>query len=62
MPAYAEVADMLLFDAKPPRDAAWPGGHGLHLTGGCCRPCRSRRPWPLAGGLHAGNLAAAVEP
>ena len=29
LPAYAEAADMILFDAKPPRDAAFPGGHGL---------------------------------
>ncbi|MDW8340215.1 MAG: phosphoribosylanthranilate isomerase [Geminicoccaceae bacterium] len=59
--AYFEVADLLLFDARPPRGAAWPGGHGLpfdwRLLAGLAVPL----PWALAGGLDAGNLAAAVE-
>ena len=61
VPAYAEVADMLLFDAKPPRDAAWPGGHGLPFDWRLLQAMSIARPWALAGGLHAGNLAAAVE-
>jgi phosphoribosylanthranilate isomerase len=60
LPAYAAVADMILFDAKPPRDAAFPGGHGLpfdwRLVAGVALEC----PWLLAGGLHAGNVAAAL--
>lgn len=59
--AFFEAADLLLFDARPPRDAAWPGGHGLpfdwRLLGGFSAPL----PWALAGGLETGNLAAAVE-
>ena len=61
MPAYAEAADMILFDAKPPRDAAWPGGHGLPFDWRLLQGISIARPWALAGGLHAGNLAAAVE-
>jgi phosphoribosylanthranilate isomerase len=59
---YLEVADWLLFDAKPPRaDAgALPGGNGLvfdwQLLGG-----RSwSRPWMLSGGLTSKNVAEAV--
>jgi phosphoribosylanthranilate isomerase len=57
---FADAADMILFDAKPPRDAGWPGGHGLpfdwRLLQGVAIPC----PWALAGGLNADNLEAAV--
>ena len=39
------VADRLLFDAKPPRDATRPGGNGMPSTGRFCRrltrACRS---------------------
>jgi phosphoribosylanthranilate isomerase len=58
---YGGVADMLLFDAKPPlRGDALPGGNGLafdwHLIAG-----RSwRLPWMLSGGLTAGLLPEAV--
>lgn len=57
---YAEAADMLLFDAKPPRDAAWPGGHGLPFDWRLLQGVAVDRPWLLAGGLNADNLAAAV--
>jgi phosphoribosylanthranilate isomerase len=58
---YEEVADLLLFDAKPPRRPdALPGGNGLafdwRLIGG-----RSwRRKWMLSGGLTAELLPEAV--
>ncbi|MDF1587253.1 phosphoribosylanthranilate isomerase [Marinimicrococcus flavescens] len=57
---YAEAADMLLFDAKPPRDAGWPGGHGLPFDWTLLEGLRLPVPWALAGGLTAGNLEAAV--
>jgi phosphoribosylanthranilate isomerase len=60
VPAYAEAADMILFDAKPPRDASWPGGHGLPFDWRLLQGLSLAKPWGLAGGLHAGNLAAAV--
>jgi len=61
LPAYAEVADLILFDAKPPRDAAWPGGHGLPFDWTVLQGTAPGRPWALAGGLSAQNLASAVE-
>ena len=58
---YEAVADMLLFDAKPPRRVdALPGGNGLafdwHLIAGRAW----RRPWMLSGGLTAELLPEAV--
>ena len=58
---YEAVADMILFDAKPPRDAGWPGGHGLPFDWRLLEGLRMSRPWALAGGLRVENLRAAVE-
>ena len=59
--AYAPVADQLLIDAKPPKDADLPGGNGLAFD---WRLLAGRKywtkPWMLAGGLTAGNVAEAV--
>ncbi|HXZ00779.1 MAG TPA: phosphoribosylanthranilate isomerase [Stellaceae bacterium] len=59
-PRYYGAADLLLFDAKPPKDAVVPGGNGLafdwELLGGRRWPV----PWMLSGGLTAGNLGEAV--
>ncbi|WP_170378978.1 phosphoribosylanthranilate isomerase [Ruegeria atlantica] len=58
---YSEVADQLLIDAKPPRNAELPGGNGLAfdwrlLAGGKYW----QRPWMLAGGLTPENVAEAI--
>lgn len=57
---YAEVADRLLFDAKPPAGADRPGGHARAfdwtLLKGRKWPC----PWMLAGGLTPENVAEAI--
>ncbi len=58
--AFADAADMLLFDAKPPRDAAWPGGHGLPFDWRLLQSLSLAKPWLLAGGLRTTNLQAAV--
>lgn len=58
--AHAGVADMLLVDAKPPKDAALPGGNGLAFDWQLIAGRVWRRPWMLAGGLTAANLAEAV--
>jgi phosphoribosylanthranilate isomerase len=58
--AYAEVADQLLVDARAPRDAARPGGHGVPFDWRLLRGRRWTRPWMLAGGLTPDNVAEAV--
>lgn len=58
---YEEVADLLLFDAKPPRRLeALPGGNGLAFDWGLIAGYRWRCPWMLSGGLTAELLPAAV--
>jgi phosphoribosylanthranilate isomerase len=61
IPGYAAVADMLLFDAKPPPDPSLlPGGNGLSFDWRLLQGLEVERPWLLSGGLSADNLAAAV--
>jgi len=60
LPGYATVADRILFDARPPKDATRPGGLGApfdwHLLGNL----ELALPYMVSGGLHAGNVAEAV--
>ena len=58
--AYAEVADMLLFDAKPPADATRPGGNALTFDWDLLKDADFQVPWLLAGGLTPENVAAAI--
>ncbi len=58
--AYEGVADQLMFDAKPPAGAILPGGNGAGFDASILFGRRFARPWFLAGGLEAGNVAAAV--
>jgi phosphoribosylanthranilate isomerase len=58
---YEDDADMLLFDAKPPRRLdALPGGNGLAFDWGLIAGRRWPRPWMLSGGLTAELLPAAL--
>ena len=58
---YEEIADLLLFDAKPPRRAdALPGGNGLAFDWRLIAGRRWRLPWMLSGGLTAALLPEAV--
>lgn len=57
---YGLVADMLLVDAKPPRDADLPGGNGLSFDWRLLVGRKWLRPWMLAGGLTAQNVAEAI--
>jgi phosphoribosylanthranilate isomerase len=58
---YEDSADMLLFDAKPPRRPdALPGGNGLAFDWGLIAGRAWRRPWMLSGGLTAELLPEAV--
>ena len=57
---YADAADRLMFDAKPPEGAERPGGNALPFDWELIGDAHWRRPWVLAGGLTAANLAEAV--
>ena len=54
------AADQLLIDAKPPKGAALPGGNGLAFDWRLLVGRKWLRPWMLAGGLTAQNVAEAV--
>lgn len=58
--AHAGVADMVLVDAKPAPGAALPGGNGIAFDWALIAGRKWTGPWMLAGGLTAGNVAAAV--
>lgn len=59
--AYAAVCDMLLVDAKPPKDAAaLPGGNGLSFDWRLVAGLDPGRPVMLSGGLNPANVADAV--
>jgi phosphoribosylanthranilate isomerase len=60
--AYEAVADQLLIDAKPPRDGVGflPGGNALSFDWRLIAGRQWTRPWMLAGGLTAANVADAA--
>jgi len=58
---YGAVADQLLVDAKPPKNADLPGGNGLSFDWRLVNRKYWPRPWMLAGGLTADNVAKAVK-
>ncbi|MGB5862850.1 MAG: phosphoribosylanthranilate isomerase [Sulfitobacter sp.] len=58
--AYQRVADQLLIDAKPPKDADLPGGNGLAFDWQLLAGRKWHSPWMLAGGLTPDNVAEAI--
>ena len=58
--AFEFVADMLMFDAKPPKGADRTGGHGAAFDWTLLRGRTFNKPWFLAGGLTPDNVARAV--
>lgn len=58
---YSLVADQILIDAKPPKDAVLPGGNGLTFDWRLLVGRKWLKPWMLAGGLTPDNVARAVQ-
>ncbi len=59
--AFEPVADLLMFDAKPPKGATRPGGNAVAFDWRILAGRSWARPWLLSGGLDAGNVRQAVE-
>jgi phosphoribosylanthranilate isomerase len=59
-PDFESVADFLLFDAKPPPGTERPGGLGKSFDWSLLAEVKTKKPWLLAGGLNASNVAGAL--
>jgi phosphoribosylanthranilate isomerase len=57
---YSLVADQILIDAKAPKHTDLPGGNGLPFDWRLLVGRKWLRPWMLAGGLTADNVAEAI--
>ncbi|MCP3474439.1 phosphoribosylanthranilate isomerase [Bradyrhizobium sp. CCGUVB1N3] len=60
LPGYAAVADRILFDARPPKDATRPGGLGAPFDWHLLENLELKLPYMVSGGLHAQNVAEAL--
>ena len=58
--AYEGVVEHLMFDARPPKDSALPGGVGARFDWSLMAGRRFARTWFLAGGLDPWNVAEAL--
>jgi phosphoribosylanthranilate isomerase len=58
--SYTAVADRLLFDARPPKDATRPGGHGRAFDWALLSRVERKKPIMLSGGLTPENVAEAI--
>ncbi|WP_394003233.1 phosphoribosylanthranilate isomerase [Xanthobacter versatilis] len=60
LPAYAAVADLILFDAKPDPGALLPGGNGRPFDWRLVAGLDAGRPLMLSGGLTVDNVSQAL--
>jgi phosphoribosylanthranilate isomerase len=60
IPAYRNVADRLLFDARPPAGASLPGGNGAAFDWRILADVERGLDYMLSGGLDAGNVREAL--
>ena len=58
---HSRIADQILVDAKPPKNAVLPGGNGLSFDWKLLAGRRWSTPWMLAGGLNSSNLLQAAK-
>lgn len=58
--AFRGIADLVLFDAAPPRGADRPGGHGRTFDWSLLDGVRDEVPFVLSGGLTPDNVREAI--
>jgi len=57
---YTGVADVILYDAKPPKGETVRGGHGLSFDWNILTASPLPKIWALAGGLNPDNAGQAI--
>ena len=57
---YAGLADFILYDAKPPKNEAIRGGHGITIDWNIIAKAPTPKTFAVAGGLTPENVAAAI--
>ena len=57
---YASIADMILFDARPPAGSSRPGGHGSPFDWSILKGVDVDGPFMLSGGLTPDNVGEAI--
>jgi phosphoribosylanthranilate isomerase len=60
LPEYAGLADRILFDARPPKEATRPGGLGAVFDWKILENLELKIPFMVSGGLSSLNVADAV--
>jgi phosphoribosylanthranilate isomerase len=58
--AWQGAADLILFDAKPPRNSPIPGGNGVSFDWSLLLGVSNRMDFALSGGLTPDNVAEAI--
>lgn len=57
---FSHVSDRILLDAKPPKDAAYPGGHGRVFDWSILAALPPALPFMVSGGLTPENVGNAI--
>ena len=57
---YAGLADFILYDAKPPKDEAVRGGHGIAIDWNIIASAPTPKTFAVAGGLKPENIERAI--
>ena len=57
---YEDAASRLIFDARPPKGAALPGGNGAAFDWTILERVATKTPWMLSGGLGIHNVEEAL--
>ena len=58
--AYENVVDWMLYDAKPPKQTALPGGNGVSFDWALLKDAGKQHHFMLSGGLDVDNVANAL--